>query len=147
MAQAVASEVGALLSRHADKLTDDGRALLVRQGYPISASKLENELGGERPRHSKVGSPRRFGGIWKIARGGRPFSIAATRRSGSDCKPDFAPYGYSSSRRSQTINRSATLIAKILHGDSVSGLGLHLGASRHSSIGTRLTRAAASDFQ
>ena len=45
MAQAVASELAALLSKHADKLTDDGRALLVRQGYPISASKLENELG------------------------------------------------------------------------------------------------------
>jgi putative transposase len=33
LAQAVESEVGALLSCHADKLGDDGRQRLVRHGY------------------------------------------------------------------------------------------------------------------
>ncbi len=33
LAQAVEAEVAALLSMHADKLTDDGRARLVRHGH------------------------------------------------------------------------------------------------------------------
>ena len=33
LAQAVEAEVSALLSLHADKLTDDGRARLVRHGH------------------------------------------------------------------------------------------------------------------
>ena len=33
LAQAVEAEVAALLSAHADKLTDDGRQRLVRHGY------------------------------------------------------------------------------------------------------------------
>jgi putative transposase len=33
LAQAVEAEVAALLSCHADKLTDDGRRRLVRHGY------------------------------------------------------------------------------------------------------------------
>ncbi len=33
LAQAVEAEVGALLSRHADEVTDDGRQRLVRHGH------------------------------------------------------------------------------------------------------------------
>ena len=44
MAQAVEAEVAALLSMHADKLTEDGRARLVRHGH-LPAREIMTGIG------------------------------------------------------------------------------------------------------
>ncbi len=48
LAQAVEAEVAALLSLHADKLTDDGRARLVRHGTSAGTRDHDRHRSGRR---------------------------------------------------------------------------------------------------
>jgi hypothetical protein len=58
LTQAVEAEVAALLSSHADKLTDDGRHRLVRHGY-LPEREIMTGIGPVAVRCPRVREPRR----------------------------------------------------------------------------------------